>query len=266
MPTDDRIRTVIAAAEPAALWALRQHAGREPELEVIAECLDGESAVSAINRMEPDLLVLDVPDTGSDFDVLNQVKVDPEPVVVLVTPEDSYPPDTFEYAPSELLLKPFDGQRFRLAIKRARHRIQRRRGTLDQPLPLEVPGAGDTDISEARQVDRLLVKHDGEIVVLPVDTIRWIASAGNYLRLHAQDRTYVIRMTISEMSDLLDPKTFARIHRTTVVNMRCVSSFRHLASSSYLVRLDDGTELRMSRMYSRNVMAAHYLGGRPFES
>jgi two-component system, LytTR family, response regulator len=260
---DGKIRTVIAAAEPAALWALRHHAGREPNLDIVAECLDGDSAIEAITSMEPDLLLLDLDrPVAEEFEVLARVSVEQEPVVLLVAGENSEPLNALETAPSETLVKPFDRERFQQAIRRASDKVYRRRegGEAPRSLPRWAISAA-TEGAAPGYPDRLLVRDQQEIAVLPVMAIRWVESARNYVRLHAQDRTYVMRMALSELDNLLDPNMFARVHRTTIVNVNCISSFRHLASSAYLVTLDDGTELRMSRMYSRAVLSSYYLGG-----
>lgn len=260
-----KVRTVIAAADAAALWALRRHAGQEESLEIVAECLDGQSAVDAINSEEPDLLLLDLPKpSDDDFEALTDMNVEREPVVLLVAGEDAEAPAALDDSPSELLVKPFDRQRFHLAVRRAARRVYRRRGDSDVPgdkVPAQAQGEG----FRPGHADRILVKRDREIVVLKVAAIRWIESARNYLRLHTSDHVYVLRMPMNEMITILDPSIFARVHRTTIVNISCVRSFRHLASSSYLITLDDGTELRMSRNYSRAVLSSYYLAGSQFD-
>lgn len=259
--TVDKVRTVIAAADTAALWTLRRHAGQEQALEIVAECLNGDSAVDAINRMEPDLLLLDLPKpTEDDFEALSRMDVEREPVVLMVAGEDGEAPAALDSSPSELLVKPFDRQRFHLAVRRVARRVYRRRGDMAL-LTAGPPYVSAASPPTPRHSDRILVKRDREIVVLPVTSIRWIESARNYLRLHAIDHTYVLRMPMNEIMTILDPSCFARVHRTAIVNMNCVHSFRHLASSSYLITLDDGTEVRMSRNYSRTVLSSYYLAG-----
>lgn len=260
---EGRIKTVLAAGEPAALWALRHHAGRVPALDVVAECLCGESAAEAIARTEPELVLVDIPDPqAGEMEALSQAIAEPEAVVVVVTDHEADPPAALEDARSETLVRPFDQERFREAIRKASDRVYRRRsgdGAAERTRPWPVSAMVDTP--GATHPDRLLVRHERDIVVLPVTAIRWIESARNYVRLHTSDGAYTTRMAIGEIDSLLDPGMFARIHRTTIVNVNCIASFRHLASSAYLVTLDDGTELRMSRMYSRVVLSSYYLGG-----
>src|SRR6185503_7693315 len=218
----DRIRTVTVDDEPLARDAIRLRLQDEPDIEVVGEAATGREAVALIGETLPDLVFLDVQMPGMDgFEVLDRVSQTWLPIVVFVTAHDRYALKAFETHALDYLLKPFTATRFHEAIDRAR---------------LEVARAGDHETSQrlielledrrrARQRDgepyltRLAVKHSQRMVLVKVDDIDWIESSGNYAHLHTPAANYVVRMTMGELERRLDPARFARIHRSTIVQV-----------------------------------------------
>lgn len=253
---NDRIRTLIVDDEPMSLATLRAYVGADPELQIVGECSDGACAVASVRSLVPDLVLLDVQMPVLDgFEVLAQLDLDVPPTVVFVTAYDEYAVKAFEVAAADFLLKPYDGGRFRVALDRAKDRVYRSRAAADDPEPaILAPLASHGSARESRFTDRLLVKEKGRIYLLPVSSISCVESAANYVRIHTRNRSHIIRMKISDLEDVLDPAMFARVHRTRIVNMYRIQSLTPTVNGSYVITLKDGRELRMSRLYARNIL------------
>lgn len=119
--------------------------------------------------------------------------------------------------------------------------------------PVAIARALFAEPDERRYLQWLLVPDRGDAVALPVSRIDWIGAEDNYLRIHAGTRAYLIRETMERLSGLLDPAVFLRIHRSTLVNLHRVKAFRRWGARDYLVVMETGTELRMSRTYHRTL-------------
>jgi len=98
-------------------------------------------------------------------------------------------------------------------------------------------------------LDRLLVKEEGKMYFVAVGEIDWIEAFGNYARLHTGPRTHLIRETMATLERALDARRFARIHRSTIVNLDRIRQMDLWGSGDYMVRLADGTQLKLSRWY-----------------
>lgn len=194
-----RIRALIVDDEPLARERIRTLLRKEPDIEVAGECGDGGRAVTAIEKERPDLVFLDVqmPEAGG-FEVLEAVGAERMPAVIFVTAYDKYALRAFEVHALDYLLKPFDRQRFREALERARAHIRRAQaGELHQRL---LALLGDVRPAQARR-ERLVVREGGRIFFLRVEEIDWVEAAGNYVRLHAGKRSHLLRETLAGLEE-----------------------------------------------------------------
>ena len=219
----------------------------EDDIEVIGECTDGQEAVAAIQAEQPDLVFLDVQMPEMDgFGVLGAVGAEQMPTFVFVTAFDQFALKAFDAHALDYLLKPFDRQRFRKALDRAREQVgQRHGGDLDERLRSLL-----TEIEpRPSYAERLAVRASGRIVFLRTDEVDWIDAQGNYARLHVPGRTYLLRETMTALEAKLDPASFVRIHRSTIVNTDRIQALEPMFAGEYLVILRDGTKLPSSRTY-----------------
>jgi two-component system LytT family response regulator len=231
------IRTVIVDDEPLARTNLSVLLGLDPEIEIVSECGSGLDAPEEIRRAKPDLLFLDVQMPECDgFDVLELLGKNVPPAVVFVTAYDQYALRAFEAGALDYLLKPFDDARFRLAVDRAKQKIARGQG---QPKRLEF----------------LTIKSAGQVVFLRQPEIDWIEAADYYVGLHVGSKTHLLRRSISELEQDLDPAVFCRIHRSTIVNLNRVRGLKLNEDGEYTVLLESGTNLRLSRRYRKPLQA-----------
>ena len=235
------MRVLIVDDEPLARERIRTLLAGERGVEIAGECPDGLSAVRAINALSPDLVFLDVQMPEMDgFAVLERLSRDRMPAVIFVTAFDQYAIKAFEVCALDYLLKPFDRERFAKALARAK-------------------SAGDVTArltalleewnGRRKYLDRLVIRGGGRIFFLRVAEIDWIESAGNYVRLHCGNEEHLYRETMARMESALDPARFARIHRSTIVNVERVKELHPLFRGDYTVILRNGRELTLSKGY-----------------
>lgn len=217
----------------------------DPEIEIIEECADGPQAVESIKRSQPDLVYLDVQMPGMDgFAVLQAIAHVWMPVVIFVTAYDRYAVQAFEVHALDYLLKSFDRERFQAALRRAKDQIrQSREGLFSERLTSLLK---DLESREKR-LTRLIVRSAGRLSFVRVEEIDWLEAADNYVRIHVGRESHLIRETLQSLEARLDPAKFLRIHRSTVVNFDRIKEMQPLFHGDYLVRLQDGTELTLTR-------------------
>jgi two-component system LytT family response regulator len=255
-----KMRTIVVDDEPLARRRLARLLEAEDHVEVVAVCATGRDAVSAVREHAPDLLFLDVQMPEMDgFGVLRELGGAGMPQVVFVTAYDQYAIQAFEVHALDYLLKPYTPARLSTAVQRAARQLQapraapaerlaellehleRERRALEGRLAGAGPAHGHTT--------RLLVKDGERMFFVPVERIDWLEAEGNYVRLHCGREAHLVRATLSGMEEQLDPTRFTRIHRSTIVNLDRVKEVRPWFAGDYLVKLNDGGELRLSRRY-----------------
>jgi two-component system, LytTR family, response regulator len=242
-----KTRVIIADDEPLARARLRMLLAEEPWVDVIAECSDGPSTITAIEKFRPELVFLDVQmPGGSGFDVIESIGAGRMPFVIFVTAFDRYALRAFDVHALDYLLKPFDRDRFRDALTRARERIERSsNGDLERRLLAIV-----NDLKPAAQpMERFVIKSGGRVFFLRAEDIEWIEAAGNYVKLHVGAETHVFRETMNSLEARLNPSVFFRIHRSHIVNIERVRELQPWFNGEYVVFLTSGARLTLSRGY-----------------
>ena len=243
------MRTLIVDDEPPARDLIREYLEDLARIEIIGECGTGREAIEAINEQAPDLVFLDVQMPGLDgFDVLERIETLPD--IVFSTAYDEYAIEAFDAGAVDYLLKPYSRARFRKAVERALDRHDRHGDDYTDRLGalLQVARSSEDD-----PLERLYVRHGDRIVPVDPDDIRWIEAAGDYARLHTDDKTYLSSTGIGALADRLDPKRFARVHRSHIIAFPAVDHLRSDGSGGYQAILDDGTKVRVSRSYAPDI-------------
>ena len=249
-----KVRVLIVDDEPLAREGLRAELLSDPDIEVAAECANGRDAVAAIREHSPDLVFLDVQMPVLDgFSVVEAVGVEQMPVVIFVTAYDEYALRAFEAHALDYLLKPVNGERLRAALNRAKELLSLKKATgLNQQLSdllreLKAGREGE------RYLERIPVKTKERIIFIEADDIDWVESEDNYVRLHRKGEAHLVREALSNLEGRLDPSKFLRIRRSALVNVRRIKELRPLFNGEYVVVLQDGTRLRSSRRYRKNL-------------
>ena len=267
-----RMRTLIVDDEPLARRGLALRLQRHSDVEIVAEAGNGREAFFAISEHQPELMFLDVQMPGVDgFELLRAVPSAQMPLTIFVTAYDQYALKAFEANALDYLLKPVEDARLDIALERVRHelttrdadehraRLLRLLGTLSGKPELTLDEAlADAERNGTRSADdRLAIKDAGRILRVPLDDILWIDAAGDYMCVHTSADTHVLRATMRELEDKLDPRRFQRIHRSTIVNVARVRELRSHLNGEYFLILDSGQQLKLSRSYKDKVRLLH---------
>jgi two-component system LytT family response regulator len=230
-----RIRALIVDDEPLARSNILHSLRASPDVEILGECDSAKAALEAIRTQKPDLVFLDVRMPEYDgFDILEMLGAEAPPAVIFVTAYDQYAIKAFDTGALDYLLKPFNNARFARALERAKDRIAHRR---------EAPA----------KMDRLPIKNAGSVIFLPTADIDWIEAADYYASLHVGPKTHLLRRSMNDLESDLDPAQFCRIHRSTIVNLDRVRELRFDSDAEYELVLADGTQLRLSRRYRKDL-------------
>ena len=263
-----KIRTVIVDDEALARRGIELRLEQAGDFEIVAQCANGREALAAIRAHAPDLMFLDIQMPGmSGFDVLAEIPHESLPTLVFITAYDQHAIRAFDARAIDYLLKPIDEARFELALERVRERAQSQNASnqRDQLVRLisEISGCGELDLDEllshgrraleARHPEILPIRQGRETVRVPIASIEWVDAAGDYMCVHASGATHILRGTMKELEDVLDPKLFQRVHRSTIVNLRLVKTLRAHMNGEYFLTLEGGHELKLSRTYRDKV-------------
>jgi two-component system LytT family response regulator len=263
-----KILTVIIDDEELARRGLELRLSHAPDFEIVAQCASARDALPAIRTHKPDLVFLDIQMPGiSGFELLAQIPHESLPLVVFVTAYDQYAIRAFEARAVDYLLKPIDEDRFEATLAKVRAHIQARDAAEQRDrlfgLIAEITGCGEVALEELlargreavepRHADMLPIRQGREIVRVPMASIEWIDAAGDYMCIHASGQTHILRGTMKDLEDLLDPRLFQRVHRSTIVNLTRVKSLRAHMNGEYFLTLEGAQELKMSRSYRDKV-------------
>lgn len=242
-----KIRTLIVDDEPIARDRVRRMLREETDIEIVGECGNGAEAVAFINENAPDLIFLDIqmPEMNG-FETMRSITAEKVPAIIFVTAYDRYALQAFDVHALDYLLKPFNQERFRRAVARAREQIEKsQNGKIDERLASLI-----ADLKGGKKhLERLVIKSVGRVFFLRTDEVDWIEAAGNYAKLHVGRESHLIRETMNGLESKLNPDKFLRIHRSTLVNIDCIKELHPLFSGDYTVMLKNGVELTLSRNY-----------------
>jgi two-component system LytT family response regulator len=231
------MKAVIVDDEPLARSHLRRLLSHEEDMEILAECEDGPSAIAALRDLHPDVVFLDIRMPGMDgFGVLNALPPDLVPWTIFITAYDEYAVQAFEKSALDYLLKPISRTRVQSAVARLRTRL----GSPENLTRL-------TEwLAERAAARRLAIPEENGIRFLPIDDVDWIESAGNYVIVHSGNTRHILRETLNELETTLPSEIFLRVSRQAIVNVRKVREIQTLDGRSHLL-LGEETLIPSSR-------------------
>lgn len=254
MRTPRVLRILVVDDEPLGRRRVLDLLADDPAVQVVGAVADGAAAVEAIRGARPDLVFLDVQmPRMSGLDVVREVGPAELPAIIFVTAHDEYAIQAFDAAAVDYLVKPFGDARFEQALRRARHRIKADglgqiherllsllHGDAEAPAP-PVPGAAP------RYLERIAVQMKGRMRVVPVGKIDYITASGAYAELHVGGDRYVIRESMQQLEERLDPEHFIRVHRSSIVRLDLIDALLRSEGSEYEVQLKGGARIRVGR-------------------
>ncbi|MBT3609503.1 MAG: response regulator [Gammaproteobacteria bacterium] len=279
------LTAILVDDEPLALNLLGSMLAQYNGIEVVAECRSSKDAVKQIQLLQPDLVFLDIHmPVLSGFDVVKKLQADVLPMVVFVTAFDQYALRAFDMHAVDYILKPIDPSRLGLAINRAMARYQLKDVGVDKSTVLsalatindtnsdrnsdrnrDTNSDNNSDSAEKKsyeveldgtsgQPDRLAIRDGVHTVLVRFEDIDWIDAAGDYMCVHVGAVTHVMRSTMKDLVGKLPPSMFARIHRSTMVNVKKVIGLESLPRGESLLLLSNDVTLKVSRNF-RKVIA-----------
>lgn len=251
------LQTVLADDEPLARQKLRQMLSEISGVEVVGEGASAAEVLEVVREISPQLLFLDICMPGIDgFALIDQLAAIADfvpPRVVFTTAYDTYALRAFDMNAVDYLLKPFTAERLRTAVDRAREEILGAGKS-----PVRRPGANHNG---SRYTTRIVFKSRGRILFLPVSDIRWIGAEENYVRICTRNESHLLRQTMTDLEEKLDPEMFARVHRSAIVNLQYVKEVRTESRRDFSVLLVNGQKIPMSRSYHARILQSFKTAG-----
>ena len=260
------IRTILVDDEKLAIQGLELRLQPFDDIEIVATCHNGREAIRKIKTLKPDLVFLDIQMPGFDgFSVVQGVMdIDP-PLFVFVTAYSEHAIRAFEAQAIDYLMKPVEPDRLadtmdriraRLADRRQSDELERLRAVINEVAPnTQMPMPSADDEMAASRFEKLInVKDRGQIFRVDVESIERIDAAGDYMCIYTADKSLILRETMKDLEKRLDPRTFQRVHRSTIVNLDQVRQVKPHTNGECFLVLESGAQVKVSRSY-RDVVA-----------
>lgn len=264
-----KLTTILADDEPLALRFLQSTLDDFDSIEIVASCKSGREALTAVNKLTPDLLFLDIQMPGMNgFELVKNIQADIMPMIIFVTAYDQFALAAFDLHAVDYLLKPLDSERVGVAIDRALERAnnpsrrsmtEESKGGLISAIAnmsdkVEALSQGDKSSpsssgSSENATRKLSIKDGDTITVIDETSIDWIDAAGDYMCIHVDGETHIMRSTLNDLLSRLDQQIFKRIHRSTVVNVNRIRQVQRHTKGEFFLHLDCDHSLKASRHY-----------------
>jgi two-component system LytT family response regulator len=263
------LKTIVVDDESLARQLILSCLDQIPEIDVQRECSNGREAVTAVLELEPDLMFLDISMPGlNGFEVIKKIQPELLPMVIFCTAFERYALDAFDVHAVDYIVKPLDEERLQLAVKRALARYHENLYLGDNKSFLL--GAIDSITSNIAQREavrdnsrendllvgperKITIRDRDSIKLVKVDNISWIDAAGDYMCVHAEGETHVMRCTMKHLLDELDGALFKRVHRSTIVNLNCIEEVIPHTKGEYYLKLENGEQIKVSRNYRNTI-------------
>lgn len=265
------IRALIVDDDALARERLRGLLQEETDVALAGECADGSEAAAVLAGGAVDLVFLDVQMPGIDgFGVVARVGLASMPPVIFTSAYSEFAVRAFEACALDYLLKPFNDERFRSALYRARQQISAQRerrtaagATSSLALDLDARYTGLLEYLRrpqgSRYADAIAVRAGERYVMVRIAEIDWIEADGNYARLHVQQRPRLITKSLTALErDVLDPEVFVRVHRSAIVNTERIVAAEPLFHGELSLVLKDGSRVQCSRRHRKDIEERFY--------
>ena len=232
-------KAIIIDDEPLARGIVKEYLSNHPDMEVVMECGDGFEGIKAIQQHQPDLIFLDIQMPKiNGFEMLELI--DKPPAVVFTTAFEEYAIKAFESHAIDYLLKPFSKDRFEKAIQKWRQQSRQEREEATQAL-INHPMLNPT------QQNRVVVKDNGKIRIIPVSQIQYLEAADDYVKIHTAEGVFLKNKTMGYFEEALEAQNFIRIHRSYIINVQLITRIDPYEKENHLAILSIGAKLPVSK-------------------
>lgn len=263
------LKTIVVDDEPLARRLMVSFLEETPDIDIVAECANGREAIEKVLELAPDLMLLDIRMPGlNGFEVIKRIQPELLPMVIFCTAFERYALDAFDVHAVDYIVKPLDEQRLLLAIKRAQARHQEEEqsggdksallGAIDDitskvsaRAPARKTAKGATSLAGLEK--KITIKDRDSIKLIKVGNIAWIDAAGDYMCVHADGETHVMRCTMKQLLEDLDDTVFKRVHRSTIVNLHFIEEVIPHTKGEYFLRIESGEKVKVSRNYRDSI-------------
>ncbi len=251
MEKEHSIKAIIADDELLARNVIKQYLTDIPTIEVIAECENGLVTLQKINELNPDLVFLDIQMPELDgLSLLAELKQ--MPLIVFTTAFNQYAIKAFELHAVDYLLKPFDKERFNMAIQK----IMKQRNSIaffEKKINKLQESFNEYINAEKKPVNRILIKGNDAYSFINVQEILWFEAFSDYVKIHTATKSYLKNTSLNELENKLDPNQFVRIHRSSIINISFVKEMKPYFNGEYFIFLNNGEKLKLSRTYKDKI-------------
>lgn len=253
-----KLRVLIADDELLARERLRFLLSDDDEIAIAGECRNGREVVAALKENQFDVLFLDIQMPGaSGFEIIEQVGVAHMPITVFVTAHNHYAVQAFEVHALDYLTKPVEPERLKATLARVKERIALHAALTTQEQLKSVLAASKHGEVPRREFPKRLVAPNGtKDFFVNVDDIQWVEAADYYACLHVGAKSLMLRETIKQLAETLDPQKFVRVHRSAIVNISFVREILREGRNEGWVLLSNGHRLKMNKAGWQSLLAA----------
>ena len=240
------LRTLVVDDEPLARDALIALLEADADVALIEQAADVEQALHKVRLTDPQIIFLDVKMPGGDgFSLLQRLEPGQAPAIIFVTAFADYAVPAFDGNAVDYLLKPVTKERFCKALARAKSRIQATLASRESGAAV-APG---THASSPRYLQRIALKAAESIRLIQIRDVEWFEAHENYIRIHAEQKEYLLHATMNRLVESLDPETFVRVHRSAAVKIDSIREVHTLSPGEYILTLASGARVRTGRSY-----------------
>lgn len=248
------INALIVDDEPLARERVRTLLDGDPDITVAGEASHGKDALKILSDSAIDLVFLDIQMPELDgLRLIEKIPSDRMPLIIFTTAYDSFAVKAFDLNAIDYLLKPFTKKRFLQALAKAKEQF---RSDDKDLLSSRMLSTMQSILQKKQYPDRIVVKSDGKIQFVPVNDILWAESDANYINLHTTNERLVMRETMTNFAQRLDPSLFLRSHRSVIVNVNSIKEIKPWLSDELVIVLNNGTQLPVGRSFRRSVLQA----------
>ena len=242
------LRTILVDDESPARRRVRDLCEGVAEIELVGEAADGEEALKLVDRLQPDLIFLDV-----QMPFVNGVQIadrlNKRVMIIFVTAHENFALDAFDHDVVDYLLKPFSNERFFKAVNKASMRLQER-----SSLDFQKKVGKLLDVGKDDWLDSIKIKIRGLEYDIDIEDVLYFQGNGNYVTVVTQDKKYTYRSTLSSLQNQLSPSTFLRIHKSTLINFHHVMRSRYTGvNNEFHFQMKDGKGLTSGRQYKKDI-------------
>jgi two-component system LytT family response regulator len=233
------IKAVIIDDEPLAREIVKEYLGTYTQIRILQECNDGFEGLKAIQQHQPDIIFLDVQMPKiNGFEMLELVEE--LPAVIFTTAFEEHAIRAFEVNATDYLLKPFSKERFDKALQKW---LDKRQDTA----PVQTDALLETAASSPLQSNRVVVKINGKIKIIPVQDIHYLEAADDYVKIVTQEGAFLKNKTMAFFEKTLDMQQFARVHRSYILNVNQVTRIEPYEKENHLAMLKSGAKVPVSK-------------------